>query len=183
MLVKRFFVPPLFSAPPPPSAFHRSQIVKEEVFGPVMSLLTFSTEEEAVSRANASPYGLGAGIMTNDLSRAHRVAKRFQSGNVWINNYNLAPSEMPFGGYGMSGFGRENGVYAIENYTQIKNVYVEMGGEFRAKGENNKFKSIWKARRRARPGNTSSFECLPRQTCSSPEPRCRQLMLPVGDVV
>ena len=73
----------------------------EEVFGPVMSLLSFSTEDEAVSRANDTTYGLGAGIMTNNLARAHRVAKRFQSGNVWINNYNLAPSEMPFGGYGM----------------------------------------------------------------------------------
>ncbi|GMH78396.1 hypothetical protein TrST_g3564 [Triparma strigata] len=104
-----------------------SELVKEEVFGPVMSILEFEDEADAVERANDTVYGLGAGIMTNNLARAHRVAKQFQSGNVWINNYNLTPSEMPFGGYGMSGYGRECGTYAIDNYTQIKNVYVEMG--------------------------------------------------------
>ncbi|GMH50404.1 hypothetical protein TrLO_g8158 [Triparma laevis f. longispina] len=104
-----------------------SELVKEEVFGPVMSLLEFEDEDDAVKRANDTKWGLGAGVMTNNLARAHRIAKKFQSGNVWINNYNLTPSEMPFGGYGMSGYGRECGTYAIDSWTQIKNVYVEMG--------------------------------------------------------
>ena len=104
-----------------------NELTRNEVFGPVMSIMEFDTEEEAITRANDSELGLGAGVMTNNLARGHRLAKQFHSGNVWINNYNLCPSEMPFGGYGMSGYGRELGVYAIDSYTQIKNVYVELG--------------------------------------------------------
>ena len=104
-----------------------SEIVKEEVFGAVMSVLTFSDDDDAVRRANDSPFGLGAGLMTKDLARAHRVAGQLQSGNVWINDYNLTDSEMPFGGYGMSGYGRELSVHSVESYTQIKCVYVQLG--------------------------------------------------------
>ncbi|XP_054712595.1 4-trimethylaminobutyraldehyde dehydrogenase-like [Uloborus diversus] len=100
--------------------------VKEEIFGPVVSVMPFDCEDEAVARANASPFGLAAGVMTRDLQRAHRVASGLQAGIVWINNYNIFPPEVPFGGYKMSGFGRENGLAAIEDFTQLKTVYVEM---------------------------------------------------------
>ena len=102
-------------------------IVREEVFGPLLSLLTFTEEEEVVTRANATPFGLAAGIFTRDLKRAHRVIARLQAGTCWINTYNLTPIEMPFGGYRQSGLGRENGRAAIEHYSQLKSVYVEMG--------------------------------------------------------
>ena len=102
-------------------------IVREEIFGPVMSLLTFEGEDEVVGRANATEFGLAAGVFTRDLARAHRVIARLQAGTCWINNYNITPIEMPFGGYKQSGLGRENGLAAIEHYTQVKSVYVEMG--------------------------------------------------------
>jgi len=102
-------------------------IVREEIFGPVMSVLTFEDEAEAVARANATPFGLSAGVFTRDLARAHRVVAALQAGTCWINNYNLTPIEMPFGGVKQSGIGRENSLAAIEHYTQLKSVYVELG--------------------------------------------------------
>ena len=101
-------------------------IVREEIFGPVMSVLAFDDEDEVVERANATPFGLAAGVFTNDLTRAHRVIARLQAGTCWINHYNVTPIELPFGGYKMSGLGRENGRAAIEHYTQLKSVYVAM---------------------------------------------------------
>jgi betaine-aldehyde dehydrogenase len=103
------------------------KIVREEIFGPVMSVLRFSGEDEAVSRANATKFGLAAGVFTRDLARAHRVAARLEAGICWINNYNVTPIEMPFGGIKESGLGHENGQAAIEHYTQLKSVYVELG--------------------------------------------------------
>jgi betaine-aldehyde dehydrogenase len=102
-------------------------IVRQEIFGPVMSVLEFSDEEEVIERANASEFGLAAGVFTNDLTRAHRVIARLQAGTCWINHYNVTPVELPFGGVKMSGLGRENGRAAIEHYTQLKSVYVAMG--------------------------------------------------------
>jgi len=102
-------------------------IVREEIFGPVMSLLTFDDEAEVIERANATPFGLSAGVFTNDLTRAHRVIARLQAGTCWINHYNITPIELPFGGVKMSGLGRENGRAAIEHYTQLKSVYVALG--------------------------------------------------------
>ena len=102
-------------------------IVREEIFGPVMSVLEFDDEEEVIERANATEFGLAAGVFTNDLTRAHRVIARLQAGTCWINHYNITPIELPFGGVKMSGLGRENGRAAIDHYTQLKSVYVAMG--------------------------------------------------------
>ncbi len=102
-------------------------IVREEIFGPVMTVLTFDDEDEVVTRANATPFGLAAGVFTQNLARGHRVAARLEAGIVWINNYNLTPIEVPFGGVKQSGIGRENSIAAIEHYTQRKTVYVELG--------------------------------------------------------
>ncbi len=99
-------------------------IAREEIFGPVLSLLTFEDEEEAVARANATPYGLAAGVFTADLARGHRVASALQAGTCWINAYNLTPVEVPFGGVKQSGIGRENARAALEHYSQLKTVYV-----------------------------------------------------------
>lgn len=102
-------------------------LAREEVFGPVMAVLDFETEEEALTRANATPYGLAAGVFTADMTRAHRMAAGFEAGTCWINAYNLTPVEAPFGGMKLSGVGRENGRAAVEHYTQIKSVYVGLG--------------------------------------------------------
>ena len=102
-------------------------IVREEIFGPVMTVLVFDNEDEVVERANATDFGLAAGVFTNDLTRAHRVIARLQAGTCWINHYNVTPIELPFGGYKQSGLGRENSRAAIEHYSQLKSVYVAMG--------------------------------------------------------
>jgi betaine-aldehyde dehydrogenase len=101
-------------------------IVRREIFGPVMSVLEFTDEDEVIARANATEFGLAAGVFTNDLTRAHRVIAQLQAGTCWINHYNVTPIELPFGGVKMSGLGRENGRAAIEHYTQLKSVYVAM---------------------------------------------------------
>jgi betaine-aldehyde dehydrogenase len=101
--------------------------VREEVFGPLMSVLSFKTEDEALERANSTQFGLAGAVFTQDFSRAHRVANRIQAGIVWINDYNITPPEVPFGGYKQSGVGRENGLQAIEHYTQVKTIYVNLG--------------------------------------------------------
>jgi len=101
-------------------------IVREEIFGPVMSVLEFEHEDEVIQRANDTEFGLAAGVFTNDLTRAHRVIGRLQAGTCWINHYNVTPIELPFGGVKLSGLGRENGRAAIEHYSQLKSVYVAM---------------------------------------------------------
>lgn len=101
-------------------------VVKEEIFGPVMSVLIFDDEDEAIRRANATHFGLGAGLFTKDLSRAHRVAEQLQAGNVWVNTYNLIPPDMPFGGAKQSGFGRESSLYAFEAYSDIRATYIAL---------------------------------------------------------
>ncbi|MGD1877226.1 MAG: betaine-aldehyde dehydrogenase [Kiloniellaceae bacterium] len=103
-------------------------VVREEIFGPVMTVLSFKDEDEAIARANATPFGLAAGGFTNDLTRGHRVIARLEAGTCWINTYNITPIAMPFGGVKQSGIGRENGRAAVEHYTQLKSVYVAMNG-------------------------------------------------------
>jgi betaine-aldehyde dehydrogenase len=102
-------------------------IVREEIFGPVMSVLEFESEDEVIRRANDTEFGLAAGVFTNDLTRAHRVIAKLEAGTCWINHYNVTPIELPFGGVKLSGLGRENGRAALEHYTQLKSVYVAMG--------------------------------------------------------
>ena len=103
------------------------RIAREEIFGPVMSILTFSEEDEVIARANDTEFGLSAGVFTRDLPRAHRVIAEIKAGSCWINHYNLAPAELPFGGFKQSGIGRENSLAALDHYSQLKSVYVETG--------------------------------------------------------
>ena len=103
------------------------RVVKEEIFGPVMSVLAFDDEEEVIRRANNTKYGLAAGVFSESLNRAHRVIHQLEAGICWINTWGESPSEMPVGGYKESGIGRENGVETLNHYTQTKSVQIEMG--------------------------------------------------------
>ncbi|CAN7597818.1 betaine-aldehyde dehydrogenase [Trinickia sp. LjRoot230] len=103
------------------------RIVREEIFGPVMCLLDFDDEAEVIARANATQYGLAAGVVTENLSRAHRTIHRLEAGICWINTWGESPAQMPVGGYKQSGIGRENGITTLEHYTQIKSIQVELG--------------------------------------------------------
>jgi betaine-aldehyde dehydrogenase len=102
-------------------------IAREEIFGPVMSVLDFNDEADVIARANDTEFGLSAGVFTNDLSRAHRVIAQLEAGSCFINSYNDAPVEAPFGGGKLSGVGRENSKAAVEHYSQMKSVFVRMG--------------------------------------------------------
>jgi aldehyde dehydrogenase (NAD+) len=101
------------------------RVAREEIFGPVLSVIPFDTEEEAVRIANDNDFGLVAGVWTNNISRGHRMARAIKSGTVWINTYRNANYASPFGGYKASGYGRENGLEVIKDYTQVKSVWVE----------------------------------------------------------
>lgn len=98
----------------------------EEIFGPVMSILTYDSEEEVINRANQTEYGLAAGVVTPDLTRAHRMIGRLQAGICWLNAWGESPAQMPVGGYKQSGIGRENGVQTLMHYTQTKSIQVEL---------------------------------------------------------
>jgi aldehyde dehydrogenase (NAD+) len=102
------------------------RIAQEEVFGPVLSVIRFKTEAEAIDIANDTSYGLAAGIWTNNLSRAHRVAHRVQAGSIWINTYRVTSFTAPFGGFKRSGFGREGGIEMIKQFVQEKNICIEL---------------------------------------------------------
>jgi betaine-aldehyde dehydrogenase len=102
------------------------RIAQEEIFGPVVAIIPFDTEEEAIRLANATPYGLSGSVWTHDIAKAIRTAKGVQSGVISVNCNSSVHAEAPFGGYKMSGTGRENGMHAFESYTQIKNVYVDL---------------------------------------------------------
>lgn len=103
------------------------RIAQEEVFGPVLSVIPFDTEEEALAIANDTPFGLGAGVWTQDFGRMLRMSERIQSGTVWVNSYRAASFMSPFGGYKDSGVGRENGLGAIHEYLQTKSVWINVG--------------------------------------------------------
>jgi len=101
-------------------------ISREEIFGPVLAAIEFADIDEAIARANDTPYGLAAGIWTRDIKKAHYVARKLQAGTIWINTYNVYDTAAPFGGYKQSGFGREMSAHALEHYTQIKSVWVDL---------------------------------------------------------
>lgn len=105
-----------------------STVYREEVFGPVLAALRFTDEDEAVTLANDTPYGLAGAVWTKNVHRAHRVAGRIRAGTVWINAYRVVAPSVPFGGFGHSGLGRENGIAAVEEYLENKSVWVELTG-------------------------------------------------------
>ncbi|MEI8657789.1 MULTISPECIES: betaine-aldehyde dehydrogenase [Vibrio] len=100
--------------------------VQKEIFGPVMAVIKFSDEDEAIKRANATNYGLAAGVFTQNISRAHRVIHQLQAGICWINTWGDSPAPMPVGGYKLSGVGRENGIETLSHYTQTKSILIEL---------------------------------------------------------
>jgi acyl-CoA reductase-like NAD-dependent aldehyde dehydrogenase len=102
-------------------------IAREEIFGPVLATIDFVDVDEAIATANASVYGLAAGVWTRDIKKAHYVASKLQAGTVWVNTYNVYDVSAPFGGYKQSGFGRELGRHALDYYTQNKTIWVDLG--------------------------------------------------------
>ena len=121
-LADGFFVPPTVFV----DAHDGMRIAREEIFGPVVTALPFDTIEEAIARGNDSEYGLGGGVWTRDLNTAHRVGKGLRTGTVWVNCYNVLDPAVPFGGYKMSGFGRESGNEHIQEYYETKAVMVKL---------------------------------------------------------
>ncbi len=115
-----FFQPTILDCSEQPDA----PCVREELFGPVLSVLTFDTEEEAVAIANDTPYGLAAGVFTRDLAKAHRMINNIDAGVVWVNTYRAVSPIAPFGGHGLSGYGREGGIHAALEYTKVKSVWL-----------------------------------------------------------
>jgi acyl-CoA reductase-like NAD-dependent aldehyde dehydrogenase len=106
-------------------------LAQDEVFGPVLAIDVFDDEDEAVEKANATRFGLAAGVWTIDVRRAHRVASRLRAGTVWINSYRVVAPQVPFGGVGDSGWGRESGTEAMQAFTETKAVWVELDGQTR----------------------------------------------------
>jgi aldehyde dehydrogenase (NAD+) len=106
------------------------RIAREEIFGPVASLIPFSGEDEAIAIANDTTYGLTAGLWTRDIGRAHRVSARIQAGIVWVNTYRYIRWSTPYGGFKASGWGRENGLEALDNYLETRTTVVSTTGQF-----------------------------------------------------
>jgi len=124
-LAKGYFVQPTVLA----DARNDMRIAQEEIFGPVVSVIPFTDVEDVIEQGNRINYGLGAGIWTNNLQKAHKVAAALKAGTVWVNTYNLIDPAMPFGGFKQSGIGREMGFAGIELYTELKSVWVNLAQE------------------------------------------------------
>jgi aldehyde dehydrogenase (NAD+) len=119
-----FFQPTILS-----DVKNQMRVAQEEIFGPVVSVITFKDEDDLIKQANETIYGLSAGLWTRDITRAHRFAREIKAGVVWINTYNMFNAASPFGGYKQSGYGREMGKHALELYTQVKSVWVDLSGK------------------------------------------------------
>ncbi len=119
-----FFQPTIFS-----EVNNSMRVAQEEIFGPVSSVITFDNDDDLIRQANETMYGLSAGVWTRDITRAHRFARAVKAGVVWINTYNMFNAASPFGGYKQSGYGREMGKHALELYTQVKSVWVDLSGK------------------------------------------------------
>ena len=102
------------------------KIAQEEIFGPVLATLTFDDIEQVAEQANKNIYGLAAAVWTNDIKKAHQLSRRLKAGTVWINTYGLMDAALPFGGFKQSGFGRELGMHAVEHYTELKTVWMNL---------------------------------------------------------
>jgi aldehyde dehydrogenase (NAD+) len=120
-LDKGYFVPPTVFA----NVRDEMRIAQEEIFGPVISAIAFKDADELVKRANATNFGLGSGVWTRDVSKAHKFAKAIRAGSVWVNCYQAMDPAMPFGGYKMSGYGRESGIQHVEEYLNVKAVWIK----------------------------------------------------------
>jgi acyl-CoA reductase-like NAD-dependent aldehyde dehydrogenase len=118
-----FFTPTIFD-----DVKNNMRVAQEEIFGPVVSVITFTDEDDLIKQANDTIYGLSAGIWTRDITRAHRFAREIKAGVVWINTFNMFNAASPFGGYKLSGYGREMGRHALDLYTQVKSVWVDLSG-------------------------------------------------------
>jgi acyl-CoA reductase-like NAD-dependent aldehyde dehydrogenase len=118
-----FFTPTIFD-----DVKNNMRVAQEEIFGPVVSVITFTDEDDLIKQANDTIYGLSAGIWTRDITRAHRFAREIKAGVVWINTFNMFNAASPFGGYKQSGYGREMGRHALDLYTQVKSVWVDLSG-------------------------------------------------------
>jgi aldehyde dehydrogenase (NAD+) len=120
-LAQGYFVPPTVFA----DVRDDMRIAQDEIFGPVISAIPFSDIDEVIGRANATPFGLGSGVWTRDVSKAHRLAKAIRAGSVWVNCYQAMDPAVPFGGYKMSGYGRESGLQHLEEYLNVKAVWIK----------------------------------------------------------
>jgi aldehyde dehydrogenase (NAD+) len=120
-----FFFAPTVLTRVDPASF----IAQNEVFGPVLSVIPFASEEEAIAIANATDFGLAAGVWTSDIRRAHRMAHKLKAGTVWVNTYRGMAFNSPFGGYKQSGIGRQNGIEAMDAYLQTKSIWVELSDD------------------------------------------------------
>ena len=120
-LAKGFFVPPTVFA----DVRDDMRIAQEEIFGPVLSAIPFDDIDEVIARANATTFGLGSGVWTRDVGKAHRLAKAIRAGSVWVNCYQAMDPAVPFGGYKMSGYGRESGLQHLDEYLNVKAVWIK----------------------------------------------------------
>ena len=119
---KGYFVQPTIFA----DVEDHMKIAREEIFGPVMSIIPFKTASEVVDRANRTTYGLAAAVWTRDIKKAHAIANSVRAGTVWVNCYNVLDTRAPFGGFKQSGIGRELGEYGLQQYTEVKTVTVKL---------------------------------------------------------